>query len=93
MTRDTKTNQVHGNQTREKADGPGFNRPAQGAGGQPPYELLEYIKKYMNKDITLKELADLGLAIEYILEWAVDHGYGADDRLSEIGSEIETEVV
>jgi len=65
-------------------DGPALNRPAQGVGGQPPYELLEYIKKYINRDITLKELADLGLAIEYILEWAIDHGYGADDKLSEV---------
>jgi len=57
-----------------------------------PGELLGYIRKYINKDISLKELADLGLAIEYVLEWAVDHGYGADDKLSEIESEIETEV-
>jgi len=69
-------------------DAPTLNRGAQGAGGQPPYELLECVRKYINKDITLKELADLGLAIEYILEWAVDHGYGADDKLSEIETEV-----
>ena len=77
-------------------DGPAQeNRPAQGAGGQPPFELLEYIKAYVNKDIrdlTLKELGDLALAIEHVIEWAEDRGYGADDKIDDIISEIETEV-
>ena len=93
MTRaQTQISQVYGNKIEREGDGPAFNRPAQGAGGQPPYEppyeLLGYVKRYIKNDITLKELADLGLAIEYILEWAVDHGYGADDKLSEIEVEV-----
>ena len=81
--------QVYGNKNNTQGDVPAQpNRGALGAGGQPPYELLLEVKKYINKDITLKELADLGLAIEYVLEWAVDHGYGADDKLSEIETEV-----
>ena len=77
-------------------DGPAQeNRPAQGVGGQPPYELLEYIKAYVSKDIkdlTLKELGDLAQAIEYFVEWAEDHGYGPDDKINDMISKIEIEV-
>lgn len=38
------TSQVQANQTREKADGPGLNRPAQGAGGQPPSEQAVVVR-------------------------------------------------
>ena len=78
-----------------QGDGPAFNRPAQGAGGQPPYELLVHIKAYISKDIrdlTLKELSDLALAIEHVIEWAMDNGYGPDDKINDIISEIEIEV-
>jgi len=52
--------------------------------------LLEYIRKYINvESMTLKELGDLCLAIEHIIEWAIDNGYGLDDKISDI---IETEV-
>jgi len=85
------TSQVYGNKTNVQGDAPAqSNRGAQGAGGQPPYELLEYIRKYINvESMTLKELGDLGLAIEHIIEWAIDNGYGPDDKISDI---IETEV-
>ena len=67
------------------------NRGAPGAQAvRAPYELLEYIRKYINvESMTLKELGDLGLAIEHIIEWAIDNGYGPDDKISDI---IETEV-
>jgi len=95
MTRvQTQTSQVQENKIEREGDGPAQDRPAQGAGGQPPYDL-EYIKAYINKDIrdlTLKELGDLALAIEYFVEWAMDNGYGPDDKINDIISEIEIEV-
>jgi len=67
------------------------NRGAPGAQAvRAPYELLEYIRKYINvESMTLKELGDLGLAIEHIIEWAIDNGYGPDDKRSDV---IEAEV-
>jgi len=47
-------------------------------------EVIEYIKKYVSKDVTLKELCDLALAIDYLIAWALENEYSADDRLSEI---------
>jgi len=77
------------NQTQTPSPVTGQTQTSQG--DEFPKELLDFVKRYINEDISLKELADLGLAIEYILEWAVDHGYGADDKLSEIGADIEEE--
>ena len=73
------------------APAPVQNRGAPGAQAvRAPYELLEYIRKYINvESMTLKELGDLCLAIEHIIEWAIDNGYGPDDKISDV---IETEV-
>ena len=50
---------------------------------------IEFVKYYLkSEDISLKELADLGLAIEYILEIAMARGYGADDKLSDLEESI-----
>jgi hypothetical protein len=50
---------------------------------------IEFVKFYLkNEDISLKELADLSLAIEYILEIALARGYGADDKLSDLEESI-----
>jgi hypothetical protein len=50
---------------------------------------IEIVKPYLkSEDISLKELADLGLAIEYILEIAMARGYGADDKLSDLEESI-----
>ena len=50
---------------------------------------IELIKPYLkSEDISLKELADLSLAIEYILEIVLERGYGADDKLSDLEESI-----
>ena len=50
---------------------------------------IEFVKHYLkSEDISLKDLADLGLAIEYILEIAMARGYGADDKLSDLEKSI-----
>jgi hypothetical protein len=41
-----------------------------------------------SEDISLKELADLAYAIDIILEIAVERGYGADDKLSDLEESI-----
>ena len=50
---------------------------------------IEIIKPYLkSEDISLKELADLAYAIDIILEIAVERGYGADDKLSDLEESI-----
>ena len=50
---------------------------------------IEFVKHYLkSEDISLKELADISLAIEYILEIAMARGYGADDKLSDLEESI-----
>jgi hypothetical protein len=50
---------------------------------------IEIVKPYLkSEDISLKELADISLAIEYILEIAMARGYGADDKLSDLEESI-----
>ena len=50
---------------------------------------IEFIKYYLkSEDISLKELADLAYAIDIILEIAVERGYGADDKLSDLEESI-----
>ena len=51
---------------------------------------IEIVKQYLkSEDISLKELADISLAIEIILEIAMARGYGADDKLSDLEESIE----